>query len=137
MHQQNKNPMAFWNHSNAMHSWRRPKKWNDLTVILDAYRKHFDGGAMFTSCLEIAVGASPLSPIWQTFTRQQLALAQGYAGTAATYIQSSQAFANEAQVRLAVDSSYYGWIEKQQAKLQQDYDRGLQILIGAGNASQE
>ena len=68
---------------------------------------------------------------------QDIALAQGYAGTAATYIQSSQAFANEAQVRLAVDSSYYGWIEKQQAKLQQDYDRGLQILIGAGNASQE
>jgi hypothetical protein len=36
-------------------------------------------------------------------------------------------------MRLAVDTSHYGWYEKQQAKLQADYDKGIQILIG-GNA---
>ena len=63
--------------------------------------------------------------------------AQGFIGTAQSYaneIQSkiaiSQAYANEAQVRLAVDTKEYEWLMGQQAKLQADYDKGLQILMG-------
>ena len=46
-------------------------------------------------------------------------------------IAQSQGYATEVNAtRLTIDSSYYGWIEKQQQKLQADYDKGLQLLIG-------
>jgi len=61
--------------------------------------------------------------------------AQGYVATANAYLQQIQAkigiaqgYANEVQSRLAVDTAEYSWYEKQQAKLQADYDRGIQIL---------
>ena len=61
--------------------------------------------------------------------------AQGYVASAQSYsneIQSklgiAQGYSNEAQTRLAVDSSQYSWYEKQQAKLQGDYDKGIQIM---------
>jgi len=43
-------------------------------------------------------------------------------------VQSAQGYANEAQSRMQVDAAQYGWYEKQQAKLQSDYDKGLQAL---------
>ena len=46
-------------------------------------------------------------------------------------LSEAQGYASEIQSRLAVDSSQYSWYEKQQAKLQGDYDKGLQILMGA------
>ena len=63
---------------------------------------------------------------------QDINLAQGYMSSVNGYLQSAQGYASEAQVRLTVDSVYYAWYEKQQAKLQADYDKGLQILIGQG-----
>ena len=45
-------------------------------------------------------------------------------------LAEAQGYASEIQSRLAVDSNQYSWYEKQQAKLQADYDRGLQSLIG-------
>ena len=79
-------------------------------------------------------------------------VAQGYLGTATGYINTaqgfiatanaylaqiqaklniSQAYANEAQSRLAVDTTEYNWYQTQQAKLQADYDKGIQIMRGA------
>ena len=46
-------------------------------------------------------------------------------------LSEAQGYASEIQSRLAVDSSQYSWYEKQQAKLQGDYDKGLQMLKGA------
>ncbi len=46
-------------------------------------------------------------------------------------LAEAQGYASEIQSRLAVDSNQYGWYEKQQAKLQADYEKGLQALIGA------
>ena len=63
---------------------------------------------------------------------QDINLAQGYVASVNGYLQSAQGYANEAQVRLTVDSAYYTWYEKQQAKLQADYDKGLQILMAQG-----
>ena len=40
-------------------------------------------------------------------------------------LNEAQGYANEVQSRLAVDSAQYSWYEKQQAKLQADYDKGL------------
>ena len=58
-----------------------------------------------------------------------ISAAQGYANELQNKINISNAYANEIQVRLQIDSSQYGWYEKQQAKLQVDYDKGLAQLI--------
>ena len=72
---------------------------------------------------------------------------QGFISTAQSYITSAQGFgneiqakiniaqgySNEVQARLTVDTSHYGWYEKQQAKLQADYDKGLQIIMGVSS----
>jgi len=39
-------------------------------------------------------------------------------------------YTNEVSARLSVDSAQYAFYEKQQAKLQLDYDKGIQILRG-------
>ena len=43
-------------------------------------------------------------------------------------LSEAKGYADEIQARLQVDTAYYGWYEKQQAKLQSDYDKGLQAL---------
>ena len=43
-------------------------------------------------------------------------------------LSEAQGYASEVQSRLAVDSAQYSWYEKQQAKLQADYDKGIQAL---------
>jgi len=65
----------------------------------------------------------------------ELASARGYMETVNGYISqangfnaTSQAYANEVQSRLQVHTAQYTWYEKQQAKLQADYDKGLGAL---------
>jgi len=53
---------------------------------------------------------------------------QSYQAQIGKLVQSAQGYANEAQSRMQVDAAQYGWYEKQQAKLQADYDKGLQAL---------
>ena len=55
--------------------------------------------------------------------------AQGFANEIQTKLQISQAYGNEVNVRLNVDSTEYSWMEKQQAKLQSDYEKGLAQLV--------
>ena len=43
-------------------------------------------------------------------------------------LETANGYANEVQSRLAVDAAEYSWYEKQQVKLQADYDRGIQLL---------
>ena len=45
-------------------------------------------------------------------------------------LSEAQGYATEIQTRLAVDSTEYSWMEKQQAKLQADYEKGIQIMRG-------
>jgi len=66
-----------------------------------------------------------------------ISTAQAYVSTAQGFgseIQSktaiAQAYGSEIQSRLAVDSAHYSWYEKQQAKLQADYEGGIQKLLG-------
>jgi hypothetical protein len=77
-----------------------------------------------------------------SFSSAKTQAIQGYINTAKAYVATAQgfgneiqnkvgiagAYANEVQSRLAVDNAQYGWYEKQQAKLQADYDKGLQAL---------
>ena len=53
---------------------------------------------------------------------------QSYQQQVSKFVQSAQGYANEVQSRMQVDTAQYGWYEKQQAKLQSDYDKGLQAL---------
>ena len=79
--------------------------------------------------------------------------AQGFISTANSYLQSAQGYlastqgyGSEIQSKLAIAASYsqeaiarmqednqkYQWYQGQQIKLQQDYDKGLQMLIAGG-----
>jgi len=56
--------------------------------------------------------------------------AQGFGSEVQSKTAIAQAYGSEIQSRLAVDSAHYGWYEKQQAKLQADYEGGIQKLLG-------
>ena len=57
--------------------------------------------------------------------------ATGYANEIQSKLNIASAYGNEVQLRLNVDSTEYQWYERQQAKLQADYDKGIQLLRGA------
>jgi hypothetical protein len=59
--------------------------------------------------------------------------AQGYVNEIQSKIAISQGYAQEVQARLGVDSKEYEWYQSQQLKLQQDYDKGLKLLIGVSS----
>jgi len=66
-----------------------------------------------------------------------VATAQGFGNEIQAKIGIIQGYGSEVQSRLGVDAAHYGWYEKQQAKLQADYDKGLQMLIGGGMMPQQ
>ena len=70
---------------------------------------------------------SAKAQVWNGY----FASAGAYAQAAQTYLASAQGYASEVQTRLAVDTTEYSWYEKQQAKLQADYDKGIQIMRGS------
>ena len=70
---------------------------------------------------------SAKAQVWNGY----FASAGAYAQAAQTYLASAQGYASEVQTRLAVDTTEYSWYEKQQAKLQADYDKGIQIMKGS------
>ena len=73
------------------------------------------------------VWTSAKAQVWNGY----FASAGAYAQAAQTYLASAQGYASEVQTRLAVDTTEYNWYQGQQAKLQADYDKGIQIMKGA------
>jgi hypothetical protein len=55
---------------------------------------------------------------------------QAYVNTANAYLSQASSKAGEIQVRVSILTTDYSWLEKQQMKLQSDYDRGLMALSG-------
>jgi hypothetical protein len=45
-------------------------------------------------------------------------------------LSEADGYGKEIQARLSVITTEYAWMEKQQAKLQADYDKGIQIVRG-------
>ena len=70
------------------------------------------------------VWTSAKAQVWNGY----FASAGAYAQAAQTYLASAQGYASEVQSRLAVDTTEYNWYQGQQAKLQADYDKGIQLL---------
>ena len=62
--------------------------------------------------------------------------AQGYGAEIQSKIAIAQGYVSEANVRMQRDSQKYQWYQAQQLKLQQDYDKGLQMLITKGAPQQ-
>jgi hypothetical protein len=107
----------------------------EWSATVDALSKEIDGFSK-----EVASRAA--------FSGAKSQAIQGYLGTATTYIQSAQGFATEVQSRIGIAQGYiaeagvrmqrddqkYKWYVQQQTKLQQDYDKGIQLLLGVPNA---
>jgi hypothetical protein len=66
-----------------------------------------------------------------TLVSTKVQAVQSYTGTANAYLSQASGNAAEIQSRLSVLTTEYTWLEKQQAKLQADYDKGLQMIAGA------
>ena len=77
------------------------------------------------------------------FSSAKTQAVQGHISTAQAYVSTAQGFGNEIQSkigiaqgygseiqsRLTVDTAHYSWYEKQQAKLQKDYEDGLAKIM--------
>jgi len=61
-----------------------------------------------------------------------VATAQGFGGELQSKINIAQGYIGEAKIRMERDSQKYGWYQAQQVKLQQDYDKGIQMLVLQG-----
>lgn len=70
---------------------------------------------------------SSKAQVWNGY----FASAGAYAQAAQTFLASAQGHIGDVQTRLSVDSTEYNWYQAQQAKLQADYDKGIQIMRGA------
>tara|TARA_R100000781_G_scaffold886_4_gene1499 strand:+ start:1703 stop:3427 length:1725 start_codon:yes stop_codon:yes gene_type:complete len=80
------------------------------------------------------------------FSSAKLQAVQGHINTAQTYVATAQGFGAEIQAKVAIAQGYvaeanvrmaretqkYQWYQAQQTKLQQDYDKGVQMLISQG-----
>ena len=51
-----------------------------------------------------------------------------YLQSAQSYISQAQGYVAEANVRMAREEQRYKWYQSQQAKLQADYDKGIQVM---------
>ena len=60
--------------------------------------------------------------------RLELEGVEPYLQTATGYITQAQGYVSEANVRMQREEQKYKWYQAQQAKLQVDYDRGIQLL---------
>ncbi len=54
-----------------------------------------------------------------------------YLQEAASYISQAQGYIAESKIRMEREGQKYSWYQGQQVKLQQDYDKGLQMLIAS------
>ena len=58
--------------------------------------------------------------------------AQGYSSEIQSKINIAQGYVAEVSVRMQRDDQKYKWYQSQQAKLEQDYNKGIQILASGG-----
>ena len=96
----------------------------DWNAAVSALQSEISGFASEVSSRSSVVGA-------------KVQAVQSYINTANAYLSEAQnniglanANASEVQARLSVLTTEYTWMEKQQAKLQADYDRGIQLMRG-------
>tara|TARA_R100001198_G_scaffold45479_1_gene25206 strand:+ start:4522 stop:5550 length:1029 start_codon:yes stop_codon:yes gene_type:complete len=100
---------------------------NEPSSTTDAY------GALANEDVELVSAAINVASVEisraQSHLSEWVAIGDMRAKEINSALAEAQGYANEIQARLSVDSSQYGWYEKQQAKLQSDYDTGMQKLI--------
>ena len=103
-------------------------EWNAtvqaLTAEADGFSKEVQARAAFTGAKSQAIQSivSEASAYLQA--------AQGYGAEIQAKINIAQGYVAESNARMARDTQKYQWYQSQQVKLQQDYDKGVQMLIG-------
>ena len=98
------------------------KEWNTLS---DTLMKEVNAFAS-----EASSRANWISAKAQTWNGK-LSSAKAYMETAMGYNSQAQGYIAETNVRMAREEQRYKWYQGQQAKLQSDYDKGIQIMKGS------
>jgi len=96
----------------------------DWNAAISALQGEISGFASEVSSRSSVVGAKVQS------VQSYINTANAYLSEAQNNIGLANANASEVQARLSVLTTEYTWMEKQQAKLQADYDRGIQLMRG-------
>ena len=96
----------------------------DWNAAVSALQGEISGFASEVSSRSSVVGAKVQS------VQSYINTANAYLSEAQNNIGLANANASEVQARLSVLTTEYTWMEKQQAKLQADYDRGIQLMRG-------
>ena len=96
----------------------------DWNAAVSALQSEISGFASEVSSRSSVVGAKVQS------VQSYINTANAYLSEAQNNIGLANANASEVQARLSVLTTEYTWMEKQQAKLQADYDRGIQLMRG-------
>ena len=102
------------------------EEWNAavqaLGMEIDGFSKEVAARAAFTGAKEKTVKSIIVE------ASAYIAAAQGYASEVQAKINIAQGYIAEANVRMARDTQKYQWYQTQQATLQADYYRGIQLL---------
>ena len=85
-------------------------------------------GAQSSEDIELTSSALSIAAAELNRAQQHLSEWSAISGVASS---EAQGFISEAQARVARDSQKYQWYQGQQAKLQADYDKGLQIVMSS------
>ena len=96
----------------------------DWNAAVSALQSEISGFASEVSSRSSVVGAKVQS------VQSYINTANAYLSEAQNNIGLANANASEVQARLSVLTTEYTWMEKQQSKLQADYDRGIQLMRG-------
>ena len=92
-------------------------------------------GAQSSEDLELAKSALSIATVEinraQAHLTEWVAIGDMRAKEINSALAEARGYAEEIQARLSVLTMEYTWLEKQQAKLQVDYDKGLQMIAGA------
>ena len=106
--------------------------WSAVQAEINIAQAHIADWNAAVNALQAEIGgfSSEISSR-ATLVSTKVQAVQSYTGTANAYLSQASGNAAEIQSRLSVLTTEYTWLEKQQAKLQADYDKGLQMIAGA------
>lgn len=75
-----------------------------------------------------------ISALLDSYTAEHLGGVNSYLATATGYLSQASGYISEINTRMARDNQKYQWYQTEQTKLQQDYDKGIQMLVGGSQS---
>ena len=71
-----------------------------------------------------------ISALLESYSAEHLGGVSSYLSTATGYLNQAGGYVQEISTIMSRDNQKYQWYQAEQAKLQQDYDKGVQLLLG-------